>query len=208
VNLDEDITYTPDHSDSHPDLYSLYYVDYSDDDSDSDSDEDADWPLQGTGAGMGSVVPIESLLSVMGYLTPEAAVLSNTPLPYGSYTPLSNSSPHASYTAPHVLPRVPSSPYQFQLQSPSHACMPVGYGNRTTPPMQPLRSSPGTVYPPTAYTSPAPARYSSPYPPASPAAGYTTSPCVAASPAAMYTNLAQSYSSPYVPPLQGHGYYN
>ncbi|KAJ7886997.1 hypothetical protein B0H14DRAFT_2562957 [Mycena olivaceomarginata] len=189
VNLDEDITYTPDHSDSHPDLYSLYY----------------------TRTRTGSVVPIESLLSVMGYLTPEAAVLSNTPLPYGSYTPLpatSNSSPHASYTAPHVLPRVPSSPYQLQLQSPSHACMPVGYGNRTTLPMQPLRSSPGTVYPPTAYTSPAPARYSSPYPPASPAAGYTTSPCVAASPAAMYTNLAQSYSSPYVPPLQGRGYYN
>ncbi|KAJ7804009.1 hypothetical protein B0H14DRAFT_2612827 [Mycena olivaceomarginata] len=211
VNLDKDIIYTPDHSDSHPDLYSLYYLDYSDDDSDSDSDEDMNWPLQGTGAGVGSVIPIESLLSAMGYLTPEAAVLSNTPLPYGSYTPLpatSNSSSHASYTAPHVLPRVPSSPYQLQLQSPSHACMPVGYGNRMTPPMQLLRSSPGTVYPPTAYTSPAPARYLSLYPPASPAAGYTTNPCVAASPAALYTNLAQSYSSPYVPPPQGRGYYN
>ncbi|KAF8148103.1 hypothetical protein K438DRAFT_455291 [Mycena galopus ATCC 62051] len=183
----------PDHSD-------LYYFDYSDDESDDDSDND-NWSQQGA-------MPIESLLSAMDYLTPEAAVLSVTPLPYGSYTPLpvtSNSNPYTGaelYTTPYVSPQVQRSPYQPS----SRPHTPLAYG--TTPLMQPRWSSPGAMYPSTAYTSPAPARYSNPYPPASPAAGYATSPYAAASLVAGYTNLAQSCSSSYVPPLQGSGSYN
>ncbi|KAF7366146.1 hypothetical protein MVEN_00491500 [Mycena venus] len=182
TDLNEAIIYTPDYSEFSSD-------DDWDDDSDSDSDDDAAWPLDGTG--------------VMGYLTPKVAVLSDMPLPYGSYTPLpamSSSSPYTGaepYTMPYVSPQVQHSPYQ-PLSRPR---TPLTYG--TTPPIQLPRSSPGTVYTPTAHTSHA--RYSGPYLSESPAAGHATSPYAAASPAAGYTNIAQNYSSPYV---QGHGYNN
>ncbi|KAF7358406.1 hypothetical protein MVEN_00890800 [Mycena venus] len=202
------------------------------------STHDSPWlgPLRarigaGGGAGAGAIVPIKNLLSSMGYITPEAAVLGGTPSPYGSYTSLpaaAYSSPYTSpyagaalaataYASPYVSPQVQGSPYQLQLQPPSRPRTPVAYG--TTPPMgqpqAPLWSSPGAAYPTTAYTSPAPAGYASPYPPASPGMGYASpyaaaspaggfpSPAAGyASPAGGYTNLAAGYSSPYVPPLQ------
>ncbi|KAF7354394.1 hypothetical protein MVEN_01128300 [Mycena venus] len=175
VDLNEDITYTPDYSEYHSDL--CYFNDS--DDSDPDSDDDTVWPLDGT--------------VTMGYLTPKAAVLSDMPLPYGSYTPLpamSSSSPYTSaelYTTPYVSPQVQRSPYQPLGRSGT----PLAYG--TTPPMQPQRSSPGTVYAPMAHTSHA--QYLGPFLSESPAAGHATSPYAA----------AQNYSSPYV---QGRGYYN
>jgi hypothetical protein len=223
VNLDEDITYihTPDHSD--------YYSD-----AESDDDNDSDWSMHGAGA----VVPIKSLLSAMGYLAPEAAVMGGTPSPYGSYAalPAPYNSPYvntgaaalAGYSSPYVSPQAQGSPYQVPLP-PSRPHTPVGYG--TTPPMGqrvPSWASPNMGYPPTAYTSPAPAGYASPYvnasaslaagyaspyanagPPAgyaspyanaSPAAGYA-SPYANASPGGGYANLAAGYSSP----LQGAG---
>ncbi|KAJ7918832.1 hypothetical protein B0H13DRAFT_1991035 [Mycena leptocephala] len=186
VNLDEDITYihTPDHSD--------YYSD-----AESDDDNDSDWSMHGAGA----VVPIKSLLSAMGYLAPEAAVMGGTPSPYGSYAalPAPYNSPYvnagaaalAGYSSPYVSPQAQGSPYQVPLP-PSRPHTPVGYG--TTPPMGqrvPSWASPNMGYPPTAYTSPAPAGYASPYANASPGGGYA--------------NLAAGYSSPYVSPLQGAG---
>ncbi|KAJ6595016.1 hypothetical protein DFH09DRAFT_1357787 [Mycena vulgaris] len=222
VHLDENITYinTPDHSD--------YYSE-----SDSDADEGPDWRRSS------GVVPIKSLLSAMGYLAPEAAIMGGTPSPYGSYTalPAPYTSPYAGaaaahlagYSSPYVAPLQGSpypSPYQphMQMQPPSRPQTPVSYFPGGTPPMQPQApawASPGGAgYPPTNYSSPAPAAYASPYaspapagyasPYASPAAGYASpaagyaSPAAGyASPAAGYTNLGAGYSSPYAPPLQG-----
>ncbi|KAJ7439079.1 hypothetical protein B0H11DRAFT_571641 [Mycena galericulata] len=175
ADLDEDITYigTPDHSD--------YYSD-----SDEDSDEqDANW-----GRRSGAVMPIKTLLSTMGYLTPEAAVLGGTPSPYGSYAPLPTpyNSPYspaasahlAAYSSPYVAP-LQSSPYhspypaQMQLQPPSRPHTPVTHFPGGTPQQALAWSSPGGAgYPHTAYASPAPAGYASPYASASPAVGYAS----------------------------------
>ncbi|KAJ7761237.1 hypothetical protein DFH07DRAFT_815801 [Mycena maculata] len=214
AHLDEDITYihTPDHSD--------YYSD-----SDSESDDDPNW-----GRRSGAVMPIKNLLSAMGYLTPEAAVLGGTPSPYGSYAalPTPYNTPYsaaatahlAGYSSPYVAPPQGSpyhSPYapQMQMQPPSRPRTPVSYLGGATPPtaQQPPWASPGGGYPPTNYASPAPAGYVSPYASGSPAAGYASpyppaSPVLYAnpvggfpSPATGYTNLA-GYASPYVAPLQ------
>ncbi|KAJ7351965.1 hypothetical protein DFH08DRAFT_857591 [Mycena albidolilacea] len=214
VDLDEDITYvhTPDDSDY------------------SDSDDDEEDPTSGR-RNAGAVVPIKSLLSAMGYLAPEAAVLGGTPSPYGSYASLQTpyNSPYVAPYPSYVSPQLQGSPYQLQLPSRPHT--PVGsYG--TTPSMGQAQAPPWVspaVYPPTAYSSPAPAGYASPYAPASPGVGYASpyaatatspagyaSPYAAASPglyasrsagypspAGGYGNLAAAYSSPYVSPLQG-----
>ncbi|KAK7017401.1 hypothetical protein R3P38DRAFT_3275300 [Favolaschia claudopus] len=193
VNLDDDVTYlhTPPHSD--------------DSDSDDEEDEDGDRPRPGPGA----IVPIQNVLSAMGYLAPEAAVMGGTPSPYGSYANLSAgyTSPYptnalASYTSPYVSPQVQGSPYRSL--PPSRPRTPVAYSTTspTGQPLPPLYLTPGTgtVYPPTAYTSPTAA-----YPAMSPAMapGYV-SPYAAASPLGGYSpNLGATYSSPYVPPLQG-----
>ncbi|KAK7055835.1 hypothetical protein R3P38DRAFT_3342831 [Favolaschia claudopus] len=163
VNLDDDVTYlhTPPHSD--------------DSDSDEEEEEEEDRPRPGPGA------------IAMGYLAPEAAVMGGTPSPYGSYTNLSagytSPLPHhalASYTSPYVSPQVQGSPYRSL--PPSRPRTPVAYSTTspTGQPLPPLYLTPGTgtVYPPTAYTSPTAA-----YPAMSPAMapGYV-SPYAAASP--------------------------
>ncbi|KAJ7025081.1 hypothetical protein C8F04DRAFT_1129591 [Mycena alexandri] len=195
---------------------------YSDDDSDDNEDDSADWGL----------VPVKSLLSQMGYLAPEAAVLGRaSPSPYGSYAALPGpyttpySSPYAmaaarqlaaSYSSPYVSPaQGAGSPYnQLQLRPPSRPQTPTSYYAGGTPQQQPWMSpgGGGPVYPPANYSSPAPGPYVTPTPVyvgpyASPSPGGYTPEAAAhaspyASPAGIY-DLAAGYSSPYVPPLQG-----
>ncbi|KAJ7674337.1 hypothetical protein B0H17DRAFT_159232 [Mycena rosella] len=149
VHLDEDITYlnTPEDSDSDSD--------------DSDDDTGSDWGRRG------AAVPIKHLLSSMGYLAPEAAVMGGTPSPYGSYTalPTPYNSPYAAaarlsaYSSPQSSPY--RSPYQPYVQSPSRPQTPLSYYAGGTPPMgqlAPAWASPGGGYPPTNYTSPTPGR--------------------------------------------------
>ncbi|KAJ7277632.1 hypothetical protein C8J57DRAFT_173410 [Mycena rebaudengoi] len=208
VHLDEDIKYihTPDHSDH-------YYED-------SDSDAGSDWDAQQHGGGgNASVVPIQSMLAAMGYLSPEAAFMGSTGgSPYSPYSgaalpmqtpynsPYSTTSAHlASYSSPYVAPLQSSpyaSPYQQlqQLQPPSRPQTPTYFG-MGTPQMQHHQTPLPTWGSPGGY-GPAPGTYPSP------AAGY--GPAAYASPNAGYAgaaNLAAGYSSPYVPPLQSQGYY-
>ncbi|KAJ7463641.1 hypothetical protein FB451DRAFT_1562098 [Mycena latifolia] len=189
VHLDEDITYihTPEYSDS----------------DDDDDDKGSDWGL-GQGP-RGAAVPIKSLLSAMGYLTPEAAVMGGTPSPYGSYAALPTpfNSPYAAaahlaaYSSPYVASQQGSpyhSPYQ---QPPSRPHTPVSYYAGGTPPAPaplPAWASPGGGYPPTNYASPAPGGYASPY--ASPAVPYASPIAPYASPIAPYASPAAGYASP------------
>ncbi|KAJ7146638.1 hypothetical protein C8R44DRAFT_864377 [Mycena epipterygia] len=196
VHLNEDITYihTPEHSD---------HGSSSDSDSDSDSDDGAP---TGTSTGMGArwsrrdgAVPIKNLLSAMGYLTPEAAVIGGTPSPYGSYAalPAPYNSPYVpGYVSPYPAAPQQGSPYHSPYpQPPSRPQTPVSYFAGGTPPMQtqqvPWASpGPGPGYPPTSYNSPAPGGYASPY--ASPAAaGYASS-----APAGYASPAAAGYASP------------
>ncbi|KAJ7679220.1 hypothetical protein DFH06DRAFT_1166036 [Mycena polygramma] len=204
VSLEEDVTWlhTPDHSE-----------DYSDSE---DDDDGSDLARHST------VVPVKNLLSMMGYLTPEAAVLGGTPghSPYGSYAALpapSYGSPYAAttaaalaYSSPYVSPQQ-ASPYQLPISRPR---TPVGYSPGGQPPPS-LYASPGggAGYPATAYASPAAMAmamgYASPY--ASPAGPY-----VNASPgggyASPYANAngspAAGYASPYANASPGGGYEN
>ncbi|KAF7351805.1 hypothetical protein MVEN_01141400 [Mycena venus] len=105
VNLDEDMTYTPDHSDYY------HYFDSESDSNDDDNDE-ADRPPQGVGPAM----PIKSLLPAGRYLSPEVAIFGVAPSPC---------------PALHMSPPVQSSPYhQLPRRRPG---TPAGYGNGTTP---------------------------------------------------------------------------
>ncbi|KAJ7075590.1 hypothetical protein B0H15DRAFT_652707 [Mycena belliarum] len=197
VHLDEDVTYlnTPAESES-----------------ESDDDEDRR---------PGVVVPIKSLLSAMGYLTPDAAVMGGTPSPYGSYAALPGATPYSSpyvpaapmtYSSPYVSPY--NSPYNVSAsQPPSRPQTPVSWGPPSAPASVPPWASPGGGYPLTNYTSPVPGGYSLYASPAvgyaSPVAGYAASAgyatsasyapfgAVYASPAALYASSAAGYASPY-----------
>ncbi|KAJ7706683.1 hypothetical protein B0H17DRAFT_1174746 [Mycena rosella] len=170
VHLDEDIAYlnTPEDSEF---------------DSDSHSDDEyagSDW------ARRGAVVPINNILSVMGYLAPEAAVRSATP-DMGP-TPSSRRSTTAPTPSPRSLRnhrRTSHSKARCTSRTCSRRAAQTPAGG--TPPMgqlAPTWASPGGGYPPRNHTSSATgahaSSYGSRYP--SPATGY-------ASPTAGYTNL-------------------
>ncbi|KAJ7111648.1 hypothetical protein C8R43DRAFT_154635 [Mycena crocata] len=215
-NLDEDITYIHRNNSDQSSQYE------SDSDSDSEYDAGANWGRRGAGA----VMPIKSLLTAMGYLTPEAAVLGRRtpgPSPYGSYTtlpgpgPTPYSSPYAGaspYASPYAASLPQASPYQSPYQQPpSRPQTPVTtsgyYAAGGTPPMQsqvPAWASPipggGTPnYPPTNYTSPTPAEYMGLYAPANASpvpVGYASPYANAnASPYPNATPAPVGYASPY-----------
>ncbi|KAJ7726499.1 hypothetical protein B0H16DRAFT_1592429 [Mycena metata] len=175
---------------------------YSDDDEDDDS---GDW----------KVVPVKNLLSQMGYLAPEAAVLGRaSPSPYGSYAalPTPYGSPYtmgaarqlaASYSSPYVSPaQGAGSPYgQLQLRPPSRPQTPTSYYAGGTPQQQqPPWASPGgggPVYPPTNYSSPAPGPYVTPTP------GVYAGPYPSAASGGYMSPEGAAYASPYASPAPG-----
>ncbi|KAJ6617701.1 hypothetical protein B0H10DRAFT_2218419 [Mycena sp. CBHHK59/15] len=210
VHLDEDVKYihVPEHSDSS-------------DSEDDDDDDGSDWDGQ---RGGGAVVPIKSMLTAMGYLTPEAAVMggSGGASPYSPYAgtlPMQTpyNSPYAAaaaqlaaYSSPYVAPL--SLPYPSQQGSPyaqplppSRPQTPMSYFAGGTPQQQWGSPAPaGYTSPSASYANLAAAYANSAVGYVSPNAGYA-SPAAYASPGAGYANLAAGYSSPYVPLQQGTG---